>query len=87
LKSSRTTYFDSLTGITKSESGNSSEALKIAGKPELHRKEKPARVWKKRVAKRGVTRVAYFLRRIATQLMTLKESVLANNEQSEFGTE
>jgi hypothetical protein len=35
LKSSRTTYFDSLTGITGSESGKSSEALKITGLPEL----------------------------------------------------
>ena len=35
LKSSRTTYFDSLTGITESESGKSSEALKITGLPEL----------------------------------------------------
>jgi len=39
LKSSRTTYFDSLTGITESESGKSSEALKIMGKPELHKNE------------------------------------------------
>jgi len=39
LKSSRTTYFDSLTGITKIESGKSSEALKIKGKPEMHKTE------------------------------------------------
>ena len=32
---SRTTYFDSLTGKTESESGKSSEALKITGLPEL----------------------------------------------------
>jgi len=36
LKSSRQTYFDSLTGITESESGKSSEALKIMGLPELY---------------------------------------------------
>jgi hypothetical protein len=39
LKSSRTTYFDSLTGITENESGESSEELKIMGKPELHKNE------------------------------------------------
>jgi len=33
---SRTTYFDSLTGITKIESGEFSDELKIKGKPELH---------------------------------------------------
>ena len=49
LKLSRTTYFDSLTGITESESGKSSEALKITGKPELHKKEKFERIGKKRV--------------------------------------
>ena len=40
LESSRTTYFDSLTGITESESGESSEELKITGKPEITRKMK-----------------------------------------------
>jgi hypothetical protein len=33
-------YFDSLTGITESESGESSEELKITGKPEITRKMK-----------------------------------------------
>ena len=34
LKSSRTTYIDSLTGQQKVKSGESSEELKITGKPE-----------------------------------------------------
>ncbi len=40
LKSSRTMYFDSLTGITKIESGEFSDELKIKGKPELQKNEK-----------------------------------------------
>jgi hypothetical protein len=44
LKSSRTTYFDSLTGKTESESGRPSDELKITGKPELYKNEKPERV-------------------------------------------
>jgi hypothetical protein len=40
LKSSRTTYFDSLTGITEIESGEFSDELKIKGKPELQKNEK-----------------------------------------------
>jgi hypothetical protein len=80
LKSSRTTYFDSLTGITEIESGESSEELKIKGKPELQKNEK-SRDLKKHVIKRGITRVAHCLRIIATQLMTLKQSALANNDQ------
>ncbi|MDB5004580.1 MAG: hypothetical protein JWQ34_2805 [Mucilaginibacter sp.] len=40
LKSSRTTYFDSLTGITEIESGEFSDKLKIKGKPELQKNEK-----------------------------------------------
>jgi hypothetical protein len=42
------------------------------GKPELHKNEKFESLWKKSVAKRGITRVAYFLRRMVTRLMTLK---------------
>jgi|GEM_PF-2488674 hypothetical protein len=33
-------YFDSLTGITKIESGEFSDELKIKGKPELQKNEK-----------------------------------------------
>jgi hypothetical protein len=83
LISSRTTYFDSLTGITKSESGKSSEALKITGKPELHKKEN-SRELKMRVTKRGIMEFAYFLRRIANKIMTLKQSALVNNDRHHF---
>ena len=37
---SRTTYIDSLTGITESESGGSSDELKITGRPELFKMKK-----------------------------------------------
>ena len=54
--------------------------LKIKGKPELQKNEK-SKDLKKHVIKRGITRVAHCLRIIATQLMTLKQSALANNDQ------
>jgi hypothetical protein len=37
---SKRSYIDSLTGITESESGKSSEALKITGRPELLKMKK-----------------------------------------------
>ena len=44
LKSSRTTYIDSLTGQQKVKSGESSEELKITGNPEPVQNEAPERV-------------------------------------------
>ena len=67
LKSSRTTYFDSLTGITESESGKSSEALKIMGKPELHEKWNPKGIEKGVLTKRGIMRIVSLLRRTGNQ--------------------
>ena len=48
LESSGTTYFDSLTK-SESESGKSSEELKITGGFELRKNEEPDRVSKMRV--------------------------------------
>jgi len=47
LESSGRMYFDSLTGITKNESGEFSDKLKIMGKPELYQQK--ARERRKRV--------------------------------------
>jgi hypothetical protein len=44
LNSSRTTYIDSLTGQQKVKSGESSEELKITGKPEPIQNDAPERV-------------------------------------------